>query len=313
MSAKSLGELAEDRDVKQPGQSIGSATDVLVAAVPTEALAAYTTLIGIVLATNIGAAYSQFRWSAYGAFVALAISAPLVVYRHRVATSSKQKRIFPIEECLVAGLAAAAWGLVMPGSPLGIVLKGNALVFATTAIIVGAATVIGFATPVLGSANRKNPTDKATAPAARDAPAPHAKVTAPAAPAAPAAADGEVTTPAAADAEAPAPAAADAEAPAPAAPDAEAPAPAAPDAEASAPAAADGEAPARRRREPRLQPPPMVEPRLQPPPMLKPRPQSPMPQPSVHQPPTLRSRNQPPPPMPKPPPQPLPTCQPAML
>src|SRR5262249_8282916 len=149
MSAKSLGELAENRDVQQPGQSVGSATDVLVAAVPTEALAGYTTLIGIVLAANIGVAYSQFRWSVYGVFVALAILAPYVVYRHRVAGSSKQKRVFPVWECLVAGLAAAAWGLVMPGSPLGIVLKGNALVFSTTAIVLGATTAMGFATPVL--------------------------------------------------------------------------------------------------------------------------------------------------------------------
>jgi hypothetical protein len=188
MSAKSLGTLAQDRDVQQPGQSVGSATDVLVAAVPTEALAAYTTLIGIVLAANIGAAYSEFRWSVYSAFVALAILAPLVVYRNRVARSSKQKRVFPIEECLVAGLAAAAWGLVMPGSPLGIALKGNALVFTTTAIVLGAATVIGFATPVLGTANRKNPAGGATAPADATATAP--------------AANGEVATPAAPDADA---------------------------------------------------------------------------------------------------------------
>jgi hypothetical protein len=169
MSAKSLGELAEDRDVNPPGLSVGSATDVLVAAVPSEALAAYTTLIGIVLAASIGSAYSQFRWSAYGVFVAVAVLAPFVVYRHRVARSSKEKRIFPMEECLVAGLAAAAWGLVMPGSPMSIVLKGNALVFSTTAIVLGAATAIGFTTPLLGSANRKNPVGEAAVPAAEGA------------------------------------------------------------------------------------------------------------------------------------------------
>ena len=57
MSAKSLAQLAAKRDKKPSGQSVvNDSTDVLVAAVPTEALAAYTAVIGVVLAANIGPA-----------------------------------------------------------------------------------------------------------------------------------------------------------------------------------------------------------------------------------------------------------------
>ena len=158
MSAKSLAQLAADRDTVPPGRSVvEDSTDVLVAAVPTEALAAYTGVIGVVLAANIGTGYGPFRWSAYVAFIALAVLAPFMLFKHRTAAVSKDVRKFPIPECLTAGVAAAAWGLVMPGNPLTTVLKGNSLVFATTTILVGTVAVIGLASQQLGTANSKNP------------------------------------------------------------------------------------------------------------------------------------------------------------
>ena len=172
VSAKSLAQLAADRDATPSGQSVvKDSTDVLVAAVPTEALAAYTAVIGVVLAANIGPAYGPFRWSAYGTFIALAMLAPLVLFRHRTAATSGGRPL-PILECLTAGVAAAAWGLVMPGSPLIMIFKGNALVFATTAILVGTAAIIGLATQQLGTANSKTPTPKAASEAAAPTPAP---------------------------------------------------------------------------------------------------------------------------------------------
>ncbi len=159
MSARSLAELAKERDLKPPGTPVRSATEVLVAAVPTEALAAYTTLVGVMLAADIGSGYSALRWFAYGAFVVLAVLAALVLYRRRVREDDAKgmdTRRLPVWECLAAGLAAAAWGLVMPGSPLGTVLQGNGLVFSTTGIALGAATLLGFATEILGTANDRN-------------------------------------------------------------------------------------------------------------------------------------------------------------
>jgi hypothetical protein len=162
MSAKSLAQLAVARDTKPPGRSVvQDSTDVLVAAVPSEALAAYTAVIGVVLAANIGSTYGPFRWSAYGVFVALAVLAPVVLFRHHATETGKDARELPIPECLTAGVAAAAWGLVMPGSPLTMILKGNALVFATTAIVIGTAAAIGLATQQLGTANSKNPVPEA--------------------------------------------------------------------------------------------------------------------------------------------------------
>lgn len=158
MSARSLAQLAVDRDVSRPGDSVASNnTDVLVAAVPSEALAAYTAVIGVVLASDIGSGYGPFRWSAFGAFVALAVLAPVVFFRNRASESERNTRHAPYFECITAGVAAAAWGLVMPGSPLAMIFKGNALVFATTAILVGGATVVGLATQPLSTANGKNP------------------------------------------------------------------------------------------------------------------------------------------------------------
>lgn len=58
MSAKSLAELARIRDLNPHGPSAKSTIEVLVAAVPSKALAAYTTLIGVMLAANIGSTYS---------------------------------------------------------------------------------------------------------------------------------------------------------------------------------------------------------------------------------------------------------------
>lgn len=161
MSARSLAELAVERDVRPVGEETGSATEVLVAAIPSETLAAYTALVGIVLAADVGAGYGAFRWSAYVLFVAFAFLAPYAGY-HRTVTSPQSPpdadhRRFPVLECAVAALAAAAWGLVMPGSPLSIVLAGNALVFATAAIVLGVTTVLAFATQFLGKANDRNP------------------------------------------------------------------------------------------------------------------------------------------------------------
>jgi hypothetical protein len=158
VSARSLAQLAVDRDVSRPGDPVASnSTDVLVAAVPSEALAAYTAVIGVVLASDIGSGYGPFRWSAFGVFVALAVLAPVVFFRNRAAESERDTRHAPYFECITAGVAAAAWGLVMPGSPLAMIFKGNALVFATTAILVGGATVVGLATQPLSTANGKNP------------------------------------------------------------------------------------------------------------------------------------------------------------
>ena len=101
MSAKTFAKLAVKRDTTPPGKSVvDDSTDALVAAVSTEALAAYTAVVGVVLAANIGSAYAPFRWCAYAAFIALAVLAPLSLFKQRSAASTMESRKLPIPVAL---------------------------------------------------------------------------------------------------------------------------------------------------------------------------------------------------------------------
>jgi hypothetical protein len=159
VSANSLGELAYASDVKPPGTDLTPFYKPLVASIPSESLAGYTALISIILSADVGNGYGPFRWAAFGAFVLVAFLAPFGAFRQQVRTSTPRlsHRRFPLRECSVAALAAAAWGLAMPGTPLSITVKGTAYLFATTAIVIGGAAVLLLATQVLGTANTKNP------------------------------------------------------------------------------------------------------------------------------------------------------------
>lgn len=175
MSASSLADLAVERDLAPSGQPLKSASQVLVAAIPSEALAAYTTLTGIVLSANLGTGYAPFRWSAYAVFVALAVAAPVAQYRHQVGqVRSTGHRSLPVQEGLATGLAAAAWGLVMPGTPLSTQMQGNALMLSTSSIALGTTVLLGLFTRTLSTANvRTVVPDDGTLDAARTIPAQH--------------------------------------------------------------------------------------------------------------------------------------------
>jgi hypothetical protein len=156
MSARTLGQLAAKRDDSAAGTDVSSATAALIATIPTETLAAYTAVVGTVLAADIASQYGPFRWAIFGVFILLAFLAPMLAYRRPEASADgtgASRRTVPLLECAAAALAAAAWGLVMPGSPLTIVVDGNALIFATVSIVVGAAAVLSLATKFLGKAN----------------------------------------------------------------------------------------------------------------------------------------------------------------
>lgn len=156
MSARTLAALAATRDDQPEGADVASAAQALVAAIPTETLAAYTAVVGTVLAAGVGTHYGPFRWCAFAVFVVLAFLAPVAAYHRSVpmATRARPRRV-PLPECTSSAFAAAAWGLVMPGSPLGTAIGGNALIFATTSILVGATAALAFGTQVLGKANNQ--------------------------------------------------------------------------------------------------------------------------------------------------------------
>ncbi|RZU75042.1 hypothetical protein EV384_3564 [Micromonospora kangleipakensis] len=74
-----------------------------MAAIPSETLAAYTALVGIVLAADVGAGYGAFRWSAYAIFVVLAFLAPSAGYHRKVTSPQSPPDAdhcrFPVLEC----------------------------------------------------------------------------------------------------------------------------------------------------------------------------------------------------------------------
>lgn len=158
MSGISLGAMAVDRDKTPGGEPVTSAGKALVAAIPSEALTVYTAFVGVLVAANVDRQYGPLRWGSYAVFVILAIAIPLVTYRQaKVEMSTSRSTGVPLLECFTAAVAAAAWGLVMPGTPLGIGLAGNSLVFATTAITLGSSALLFLLAGPLRMANDLQP------------------------------------------------------------------------------------------------------------------------------------------------------------
>jgi hypothetical protein len=152
MSLSSILNIEVEREVADPAkrevrlasdgtpeitEELQSRRDILIHAIPTEVLAPYTAVVGVIIAT-IGAGESQrliLRWILYAA-ASLAILLYLGVgYLRRV--GPRRKRKFPWPGAFAAVFAFGAWGLVMPGSPLSAVLKGDDLTI-WTAVITGA-------------------------------------------------------------------------------------------------------------------------------------------------------------------------------
>ncbi len=185
MSLRSLSALAIDRDqpledvdsrvglytaagLKPPGGSApgeSSAIATLTAAIPSEVLAPYTAIVGVVAGLGAHDAFAAFRWWAFGVSLAL-VGAVLVINVYR-APAGKRRRNLPEAEIISAMLAFAAWGLAMPGSPLSISVHGNDLALTTAVVAIGGAFLITLITPTLGKRSRKAPVagQQAIAPA----------------------------------------------------------------------------------------------------------------------------------------------------
>jgi hypothetical protein len=155
VSIRSLANIAVARDTPEAADGVGAATGVLVAAIPTEVLAPYTALIGVVVSTaNHGSDYETFRWWLFGVATALVIVALTVAfYRGK----PEQGRHLPFVEILAATFAFAAWGLVMPGSPLSLVVTGDALTIVTATIAIGGAFFVTLLVPTIAKPSSKSP------------------------------------------------------------------------------------------------------------------------------------------------------------
>jgi hypothetical protein len=164
LSALSLGNLAAERDERRSGDEVRSASETLVAIIPTEVLVPYTTMVSIAMSIVSSGQYAPFRWGAYAAFVLLAAIAPIASFRSQVRDKRlADSRKIPFPECACAAFAAAGWGLVMPGSPLSLVLRGDSMTLASGAIVLGTGTLLAFISTFLKRANDRSPLAAAVA------------------------------------------------------------------------------------------------------------------------------------------------------
>jgi hypothetical protein len=127
-----------------------SYTDALIAAIPTEVLGVYTfVLTGIIGNTDlVGHDQLLARWLLYVAGFVVIAATLIRTYATRRHT---RKRRFPVAELVAAFIGFAAWGLVMPGSPLMAVLSQRHAQMWTAIIIGAGATLLYLATGRLTS------------------------------------------------------------------------------------------------------------------------------------------------------------------
>jgi hypothetical protein len=169
MSIRSLTTLAVARDIAPrsaavAGGSAGvgggtqkqTAIDALTSAIPTEPLAAYTGFVSILAALKHSGSYPYLplRWWAYAAFLLVVAVSIQISYRAKVSKpepvgATDRKRVIPLPEILSALIAAAAWGLIMPGSALQSRLTGDTATVVTACIAFGGAALLALMSPTL--------------------------------------------------------------------------------------------------------------------------------------------------------------------
>jgi len=120
--------------------------DLLVSAIPTEPLALYTFLIAGIVATINGndSLRLDLRWTIYAVMIAFIVLWLGASYIRR--PKAEKKRRIPFVEMLSAVIAFAAWGLVMPESPLNAELSGDDQTIWTLIITVAGVALLGLLT-----------------------------------------------------------------------------------------------------------------------------------------------------------------------
>jgi uncharacterized membrane-anchored protein len=123
MSVRSLTTLAVERDTESSDGK--TYADALIGAIPTEVLALYTFVVTAIVGTITVDDDKQLslRWTVFAAGVAGTVVYLVVSYVR--ARRAARKRPFPGQEITAAAVAFAAWGLVMPGSPLMSMLSAD--------------------------------------------------------------------------------------------------------------------------------------------------------------------------------------------
>lgn len=199
MSVRSLSQLAIRRDVAPPGNPIpaglspsagqggtplpsGDAVtayaDALVAQIPTEVVAAYTAVMAVV--AEVIPATDAYLPARVAIVVGTVVFAPAAVIAAYFASGGRAvkwpqgggnpSRHVPLLEPLGAAIAAAAWALSTPTSPLAAALSGGGFAIAAACIVIGAATAMSFFAPWLRRGNSSSPLAPPVAATSRPAP-----------------------------------------------------------------------------------------------------------------------------------------------
>ncbi len=165
MSVRSLNKIASERDEKaitkaaaKTGDPEAKAkekelkaeakgyTDFLVASIPTEPLALYTFLVAGIIST-LDAGGDQrltMRWIIFGVTAGFMILWILASFLRQ--PKDEKERVLPWVELPAAVVAFAAWGLVMPESPLMATLDGSDRTVWTFIITAAGVALLGLLT-----------------------------------------------------------------------------------------------------------------------------------------------------------------------
>lgn len=171
MSIRSIAAMANERTQMrrmqggEPGAGASGAgdtgqapagADTLLKSVPTEVVVLYTTVIGVLSGIikqsgvdnqNVLDGYEPLRWWLYGGCIlGTIISIPIAYFftkttPNQVEASDGDDRRWPISEMFMAAFSFAVWGLVIPGSPLYVVLRPPTLPVVVTVLSAGGAFV----------------------------------------------------------------------------------------------------------------------------------------------------------------------------
>jgi hypothetical protein len=128
-------------------------------------LTVVTALLAIIAGSTPGNHFLQLRWWIYEAFLLIVVASIQISYSIKsskpepIGNPAESRRGIPFPEILSATIAAAAWGLVTPGSALQALLKGQTAMVTAACITIGGATLVSLIAPTLtqGSRTPKNP------------------------------------------------------------------------------------------------------------------------------------------------------------
>ena len=138
MSIKSMAYTEVERDMKDPTDKKNDPTkptsESLIDAIPGEVLAPYTAILAVIVANAKASEWEVGRWIMYGIGLMVVPLAVYMVWRREKDT--KATRRAPIAGMVGSTIAFGAWGLVMPGAPLGYTVTSQSSLTIWTFIIV---------------------------------------------------------------------------------------------------------------------------------------------------------------------------------